>query len=220
MVSKLLLAAAMLVATAGSASAEYTISAYGGYNFTFDSNVDVDNGPSSYSKTISWDGDSFGDPPYWGVRGTYWLSGWGKPNWGIAIDYSHAKVIADPKPAGVTTFEFTDGLNLVTANALYRWNPDAALTPYVGLGLGLSVPHVEYQEAGGPRTFEYQVAGPAVQALAGVDYAFNQYFSVFGEYKLTYTHNDVDLSGGGSLETDLFTNQIVGGVSVSFDLFK
>jgi hypothetical protein len=42
---------------------------------------------------VPWDGASFDDPPYWGVRGIWWLDA--RPNWGLMVDYNHAKVIAD-----------------------------------------------------------------------------------------------------------------------------
>ena len=41
---------------------------------------------------VPWDGDSFGPPPYWGLRGKYWFNN--APNWGFMVDYHHAKVIA------------------------------------------------------------------------------------------------------------------------------
>ena len=90
------------------------------------------------------------------------------------------------------------------------------ITPYAGLGAGIAIPHVEFQEVEGPRTFEYQVAGPVVQALAGADVAVNDWFSVFGEYKLSYSHVEADLKGGGALKTEIVTNQIVLGASLRF----
>ncbi|ALN71289.1 outer membrane protein [Aureimonas sp. AU20] len=214
---RLPLACLALLATLGSARAEYVISAYGGYNFSFDSTVDVANAPSTRRLDVEWDGRTFeSGAPFYGVRATAWANDLGHPHWGVALDYAHAKVAADPLPMGVQTLEFTDGLNLLTINALYRADPMGRLTPYAGLGAGVAIPHVEYQEAGGPRTFEYQVTGPAVQALAGADVSVTDFLSVFGEYKLSYSHNEADLKGGGSLETDILTNQIVLGASFRF----
>lgn len=213
-----LLACLISMAAIGGARAEYVISAYGGYNSSFDSTVDVERGPSTRSLDVEWDGRTFeSGAPYYGVRGTAWLNDLGQPHWGVALDYAHAKVAADPLPAGVKVLEFTDGLNLLTVNALYRADPlMGRVTPYAGLGAGIAIPHVEYQEVGGPRTFEYQVTGPAVQALAGADVALTDFLSVFGEVKLAYSHHDADLTGGGSLKTDIVTNQFVLGASVRF----
>ena len=46
-------------------------------------------------------------PPYWGVRGTYWFNS--APNWGLMIDYNHAKVIAD-QSAVVSVSGTRDGI--------------------------------------------------------------------------------------------------------------
>lgn len=214
---RLPLACLALLAALGPARAEYVISAYGGYNFSFDSDVDLIGAPSTRRLDVEWDGRTFeSGAPFYGVRATAWGNDLGRPHWGLALDYAHAKVAADPLPPGIRTLEFTDGLNLLTLNALYRTEPMGRVTPYAGLGLGVAIPHVEFQEIGGPRTFEYQVAGPAVQALAGADVALTEFLSIFGEYKLSYSHNEADLKGGGSLATDIVTNQIVLGASLRF----
>ena len=147
------------------------------------------------------------------MRVTWWIEQ--KPNWGVSLEYTHAKVYADPMPAGWNRFEFTDGLNIFTLNALYRWKEEGrAWTPYVGAGLGISMPHVEVQTStAAPQTFEYQIGGAAFQVQAGIDYQINDWFSVFGEYKGNYTMNDVDLVGGGSMDTDIVTNAFNIGLS-------
>ena len=117
---------------------------------------------------------------------------------------------------GLDTLEFTDGLNILTLNA-YRRFPDAAygLTPYVGGGLGVAVPRVEYDDGQG-RTDEYQLTGPAVALMAGASYDVTDSVSVFGEYKGTYSQNEADLIGGGTLESDIVTNALNLGVSFNF----
>ena len=62
------------------------------------------------------------------------------------------------------------------------------------LGAGAAFPHVEVRTIPDQgKTFEYQLTGPAVQALLGasVDIAYG--FSVFAEYKANYSWNDADL---------------------------
>ncbi len=77
------------------------------------------------------------------------------------------------------------------------------------------MPHVDVETAGGT-TFGYQLTGPAVEAVAGVKYNFNDRWAVFGEYKGTYSVNDADLDNGGTLSTNIVTNAINFGVSFSF----
>jgi lipid A oxidase len=218
------------------AAAEFQIGVYGGWNGSFDSDIHlVQPGNTNMTlKDVPWDGDSFGDPPYWGLRGIYWLDA--HPNWGLMVDYNHAKVIADqgavvsvsgtrddtqvgPKePVGTTfsTMEFTDGLNEIYGGAMYRW-PFERWTPYVGLGVGASFPHVEIRRTGAPiRTFEYQLTGVAVEGLVGVEYHITPRLSAFGDYKLSFSSNDADVNGGGTLETDIWTNHVIFGLSYRF----
>jgi lipid A oxidase len=210
--SVLALAAAMAAGTSAS-RAEVAISVYSGYQGALSSRVSGNDpaGVGAFNFDQRWEGRSFSQNPiYWGARGTLWLDGFDLPNWGIELDYTHAKVYADPLPAGWKTLEFTDGLNIFTANAMYRFqDPDRAWTPYVGVGAGISMPHVEVQTtATSPKTFRYEVAGPAIQAQAGIDYALTDWASIFVEYKFNYTWNDTDLDGGGSLKTNIATNAV------------
>jgi len=228
---------ALAISLAGRpASAEFQIGIYGGWNDSFDSDVNVTqpDGTNLEFGDISWDGVSFESPPYYGIRGTYWFNS--RPNWGLMLDYTHAKVKAEasetvavkgtlagaPFNGTVKTgsffdiLEFTDGLNLLLLNGVYRI-PRGHWVPYVGLGVGISVPHVEYRRFDQSfRTFEYQLAGVAAQALVGAEYMFTDRLSVFGEYKISFSQNDADLKGGGSLETDIWTNHLVLGLSYRF----
>jgi opacity protein-like surface antigen len=153
---------------------------------------------------VPWEGKSFESPPYWGVRGIYWLDV--NPSWGVMVDYNHAKIYSElgatVKVSGTrngvalngkdrvsNTFdilEFTDGLNEIYLGGTYRWQHER-WTPYVGLGVGLSFPHVEIRRTGSSiRTFEYQVTGVAVEGLVGLEYRITPRVSAFGDYKLSF----------------------------------
>ena len=100
-----------LLASSTAAFADPTLSVYGGWQTAPHSGVDVTDGTHF---TAGWDGKSFDMPPYWGVRGTWWLDEWGYSDFGIALDYSHSKVYARESTlnkTGWTHFEFTDGLH-------------------------------------------------------------------------------------------------------------
>ncbi|WP_353473112.1 outer membrane beta-barrel protein [Salipiger sp. H15] len=171
----------------------------------------------SFDELIGWEGKSFEMPPYWGLRGTWWRS----DTFGVALEFTHAKVYAnedDRDDAGFETLEFTDGINILTVNAMRRWPEQwGKLTPFAGAGLGIAVPHVEVATTGGTDdTFEYQYTGPAMRLLAGVSYPINDKWSVYGEYQFTYSWNEADLDEGGTLETDIKTNALNVGVSMKF----
>jgi lipid A oxidase len=165
--------------------------------------------------TAGWDGRSFENPLYYGLRATWWRN----ERFGLGLDFTHAKVYADDETlaeTGFEHFEFSDGINILTFNVYRRWDQAlGGLTPYVGGGIGLSIPHVELTD-GGSETFGYQVTGPAVAWIAGISYPISDRFSVFGEYKGTYSMNEAELTGGGTLETDIITNALNLGVSFNF----
>ena len=137
--------------TPESAKAEWELGIYGGDAISLDSDINLQqpNGTNLTLNDVPWDSKSFEDPPYYGIRLTYWdeLS-----DWGISFDFTHAKVYSDLgatvsqsgtlNGAGVpgtgsvnNTFsklEFTDGLNLLTLNAMRRWHWSEHVTPYAG----------------------------------------------------------------------------------------
>jgi len=186
---------------------------------------------------VSWDDKSFENPLYWGLRLTYWLPQ--ADDWGIALDFTHSKIHADLNAtvrvsgvrAGVpvnaqepirNTFDdlaMSHGFNLLTLNAMHRWQGNAGwwrgMTPYVGLGAGVAYPHVEVK-VGSSVTDEYQLAGWVVNGMAGVNYELGKGYALFGEFKLSYADIHADLQGGGGLDTRIWTNHIYLGVTHHF----
>ena len=55
-----------------------------------------------------------------------------------------------------------------------------------------------------------------MRLLAGASYPINDRWSVYGEYQFTYSWNEADLDGGGSLNTDIKTNALNVGLSLKF----
>lgn len=201
------------------AAAEIEISLYGGYQTTPHSTLSGDVAGTPVSKYITWEGRSFDPPPYYGARATYWRN----DAWGFGVEMTHAKAYASTASMApeFSSLEFTDGHNIITLNAQRRWKGqwlDGRLTPYVSAGLGIAMPHVDIQPtyAGAPHTFGYQVTGPAAKLGAGLSYAINDRFSVFGEYQFSYSDNTVSLDGGGTLKTTLITNAVNFGLSLNF----
>ena len=219
---RLLTAASLIAFSVGlvglpvTASAEMAIAVYGGAQTAPHSDIEIND---KKAFTAGWEGNSFEAPPYFGVRGTWWLDQFGMSNLGVSLDYTHAKVYADSetlRKSGWDHFEFTDGLNLLTINALYRFPvDDSRWTPYLGVGAGINVPHVEVTRASG-RTFDYQFGGATLQAQAGIAYRIARHWDAFVEYKGNYSWVDVDIDSGDSLSSEIITNAVNFGVSFKF----
>jgi lipid A oxidase len=210
------------LAGASPARAEFEIGLYGGANTSLSSRVEMHSGGLSDVRTVDWEGVSFTMPPYWGIRGIWWLNR--SSNWGLGIDYMHSKARADIDFATDPVYkrlEFTNGNNLLMLNVMYRFAPwmDDRLTPYVGIGGGIAVPHVEVRlKPPYPTdwTGEYQFAGGAAQALVGLDFRVTGGWSIFTEAKISYSHLATELEAGGQLKTYLWTPQIMLGVTYRF----
>jgi hypothetical protein len=117
----------------------------------------------------------------------------------------------------------------------------ARLSPYVGAGAGVLLPHTEVELAaeGHPRTYEYNYAGPAGQTLVGLEVRLSR-MSFFVEYKFTFGQYEAPLSQmdgswliadllrqlqrwikgeqppGGHVSTQIASHQVVSGLAVRF----
>ncbi len=207
---------ALLAISVTAVSAQTEISIYGGPQYVSASKI-TGNDPSgvgAFDFTGGWDNASLVLPPQYGVRVTWWRTG--ASGWGL--DFNHSPIRADDSTLaanGLSALEFSGGLNLLTLNAYRRWQDAGILTPYIGAGVGVAMPQVEYQSSGA-HTFDVQLTGPAVQWLAGASYPISDRVSVFGEYKGSYSVNKADLLGGGSLWANILNSTVNVGVSLGF----
>lgn len=241
---------------------ETVIGAFTGVPYTYPSPARIEN-PGAKGATdftidpVGWYTDPFKSPIYYGARVAQWFSG-GKA--GTGVDFIHSKAIAplddeanfsgtldgQPLPARarirdvVSKLEFSHGHNMLLLNGFLRLpSIGARLSPYVGAGGGVLLPHTEVEFANGsrPRTYEYNYAGPAGQALAGFEVRLSK-LSLFVEYKFTYGHYGAPLSEvegswlpldlfrqvkrwfagepppGGHITTEVVSHQVVGGLAV------
>ena len=238
---------------------ETVIGAYSGMPYNYPSAARVQQ-PGAMDFTIdpvNWYTHPFKSPIYYGARVAHWLSG-GKA--GTMVDFIHSKAIApleeeanfsgtiDGKPLPprariadvVSKLEFSHGHNMLLFNGLVRLpGIGARVSPYAGGGAGVLLPHTEFELANGsrPRTYEYNYAGPAAQALLGVEIRLAR-VSFFVEYKFTYGHYSAPLSQlegswlpldilrqiqrwfagekppGGHISAEIASHQVVSGLAV------
>jgi lipid A oxidase len=225
--AKLLIAAGLAllaVPTLPAFAGELEFGAYGGFNESSHTRGYLSYGVTTQSNDFDWEGRSFEAPIYYGLRVTYWPDS--LVDWGFGVDFTHAKAYANfSEPAAANNYsvlEFTHGLNLLTANAFRKFEFGGGLRAYAGLGAGISIPHVEITTlpgslAGATTTSQYQITGPAAQAIVGASYEFAPNWRLFGEYKLSYSINRAELNGGGTFSTNFTTHHLLAGLSYSFD---
>ena len=220
-------ATALAIGFAAPAAAEMELSFYLGVQELSDSNGSgFLPGGAPISRNFNWEGNSLEAPIYYGARAIWWTP----DDLGFGIEGTHTKAYAsgaDRAAIGVSRFELSDGHNIITANVMKRW-PGAIsdrLTPYVGAGIGVAIPHVDAQVLGASnRTFDYEYTGPALRGIAGMKYDFNEDWAIFGEYQFTWSDNDITLDAdptvagqtNGKLSTELLTHALNIGISYSF----
>lgn len=239
---------------------ETVVGAYTGAPYTYPSTVRIGKEGSDTDVTVDpveWYTDPFHNPIYYGARVARWFTG-GRA--GMMVDFIHSKALAEldkeasfsgqingePVPARarirdvVKKMEFSHGHNMLLFNGLLRLpSIGTRLSPYVGAGAGVLLPHTELtlRDDDDPRTYEYNYAGPAAQAIAGLEVRLAR-MSFFIEYKFTYADYDAPLSQmdgswlfldiwrqikrwfedaeppGGHVTTQIVSHQVVGGLMV------
>ena len=223
---------------ARSAATGFQIGLYGGGNSTPMADVFLKqpNGTDMVLKDVPWTGEPFEDPPYYGVRGIYWLPA--LPRLGAMIDFAHAKSIslrqAEVEQSGTldgepvpprgkvgdtfTKLEYSHGLNFLTLNAIYRFGGwHQRFLPYIGAGAGLVIPHTEIARTNVARenwTYRYEISGPGFQGFAGLEMRLfpSRRYAIFGEYKAGYAINSTELLEGGTVTNNLWAHQAILGV--------
>ncbi len=221
-------AAVALAMTTMPAAAEVELSLYLGVQ-----NVQGSTGSGTFpggvpvSRSFDWEGRPLENPYYYGGRAMWWT----QSNIGFGIEGTHTKAYAstaDLAAIGASSFELSDGHNIITANIMKRW-PGAfkleKFTPYVGAGAGIAIPHVDVTVNGASnRTFGYETTGPALRGIAGIKYDLNDHWALFTEYQFTWSDNDITIDADplvpgqlpGSISTDILTHAVNIGVSYSF----
>jgi lipid A oxidase len=205
---------------------EWMVAAYGGSPYTYASDVTFTKpGGNNFTvRDVEWQGKPFINPIYYGVRVLRWF---GDGRMGSMLDFTHSKAISNrdqtakfegtidgktaPESALIgdvfNKLEASHGHNMLTLNGLLRLPSFTfRLSPYVGIGAGVSLPHSEIHVKSDPsRTYEYQMAGPAGQAIIGLEFRLPR-MSYFLEYKFTFADYRMPLTGrdGDILFTDVW----------------
>lgn len=183
-------------------------------------------------KGVGWDGDALYFPLDGGARSVSWrgrfghmvdflhnkaIARLGKGAHGRRISNGVIETVdatgtwkGEPAPPRIKLtdllerMEFTHGHNMLFATGLMRLaSVTPRLMPYVGVGVGAALPHVEVWIAGEgeeKKTNEYQYAGPAAQFVAGLEFRRGK-ASYFIEYKASIAWIKGGFTAGKSSDT-------------------
>jgi lipid A oxidase len=196
---------------AGRVRAETQVAGYLGGSWTAASSVTL--GGQTFHG-VSWESRSLEMPPYYGLRVAYFFAG--NSGLGLALDFFHDKAYSTDgslAPA-LRRLSFSHGLNHLTIDVDWRTHL-GPLRPYLGMGIGTLVPHVE-AASDAASTDEYQwFRGVSVKVQAGAQWRVVGPAGIFVEYRLTFAHLGVSVPGG-TLRTSLWTNHLALGAFVAF----
>jgi hypothetical protein len=211
---------ALLVCFTVPCAAQWTLGAYLGGAHTQDSYLRLQQ-PSLATDLrfsgVSYRGESFQSPFYYGVRGGYFFS----RHFGAEVEFTHLKVFAnvsrstpvsgtlngaaintvEPINTVIQGFSISHGVNLLLANAVFREplgqsgdkRPRAMVE--FRFGAGTTIPHAESIIEENPDQ-HYQVGSPAIQLASALEIRLWHRLYWSGEYKFTRVREQVSVYSG------------------------
>jgi hypothetical protein len=237
-----------LLGSCCSAHAEWVATFYTGDSHTYASSLRVIQPGTQTDATfgqVSWAPHPLGHgAPYYGVRLSYFPSG--PSHVGATFDFTHYKMYAETeepstlrgdwngKPvyayenvgAGIQSLEIAHGVNLVSLNGQYRWNPsfdDGPWQTHVGAGIVAYVPHADGIINGVGVDESYQYGGLGGQIFGGAEYSLparwqpkSLRWTLLVEGKLDGGDINLNLDPDTRIETRVTTLHLIAGVSIHF----
>ena len=223
-----LIVASLCGLLSGTSVAENSIALFIGKAFSTPGDVRFksNNGDNLLFQNVSWSDESFKPPLYYGIRLSHWSEK--VSSYGISVDFTHAKIYAnmaqrlrvtgqragqsvDTTEALGQTFKrlaLSHGYNYLTLNGMVRPKAvDQTIQPYLGIGAGFAVPHVEIQTAN-EKVDNYQLTGSVLQGLIGMRVKGTP---VIAEYKYSYGLLHSQLPSGSDVRFNTSTHHFTGG---------
>ncbi len=221
-------------------AAQWTLAGYIGEAHTQDSSLAIRQsalGTDVQFSNISYRGESFQPPLYYGLRTGYNFARY----WGVEAEFTHLKVFAKvdqpslvtgtlngapinaqvPMNTIVQRFSISHGVNLLLANAVFRHEfgriTDEKVAPayfVLRAGAGATIPHPE-STIQGLADEHYQVGSPAFQLGGSIEVRVWHRLYWSGEYKFTRTHEHVDVNSG-TADDVLQSHHVVTGPVIHF----
>jgi hypothetical protein len=215
-----LIAASMLLATAGEARAQWFTAVYLGANHTHAATVAIErpaDGISLEYRDVAFEARPFESPQYYGLRFGRWF-GPSSRRIGVEVEFIHLKaygrtdrqyevagdagafdqVTQPPAPmsALVSRYAMSHGLNLLLINVGLRAPLNQGPVALVARGgAGPALPHGETTIAGESRE-RYEYGGLGAHAAGGFEIRLHARISGLIEYKITFAQPELTIAGG------------------------
>ena len=189
--------------------------------------------------------------PYYGYRFHHFFKS--RPEWGFGVEFTHLKVsIADRQQSVSVTgpwpgvspdgqvivgdqfavFDVSHGVNHVALSGVRRWvllpstmAPDGRLQPFVTVGAGPAVPHLELtinQDGEGQRkaySYNLRRGNWGLESGTGLRWKISPHFGAYGEYKWSYSIlNNMRFDNGeeGRVRMRFSSHHLMWGLSYGF----
>lgn len=135
--------------------------------------------------------------------------------WRAEIEYAYRTADANSPASLGTGGDFASTSLMV--NGFYSFSTVSAVTPYVGLGLGVMT-EVDLDIDAGPAVGEYKDSGVfAAQIMVGANYAISDRVALFGELRyFTAGSQTLEGPGGARIKTDYDSVDAMVGLSIRF----
>ncbi|MCR4379392.1 MAG: OmpA family protein [Rhodospirillales bacterium] len=136
-------------------------------------------------------------------------------NWRAEVELSRRANDLD-SVAGATAAGKMQATSLM-ANAIYDFDINSPVTPYLGAGLGFSQVKLKNASPFGASSINDSDRALAYQGIAGLSYAVNETIDLFADYRYFATRDlDVNTAAGTAASFDASTHSVMAGLRFNF----
>mgnify|MGYP000102942882 CR=1 FL=1 len=136
-------------------------------------------------------------------------------NWRAEVEL--ARRAADLKSVSGTAATGEMLATSLMANAIYDFDINSPITPYLGAGIGLAQVKLKNASPFGASSINDSDRGLALQGIAGASYALNEAVNLFADYRY-FTARNIDLhtAAGAAASMDAKTHSVMVGLRYNF----
>jgi outer membrane protein OmpA-like peptidoglycan-associated protein len=136
-------------------------------------------------------------------------------NWRAEVELSRRATDLDTVSGATASGEML--ATSLMANAIYDFDINSPITPYLGAGLGMSQVKLKNASPFGASSINDSDRALAYQGIAGLSYAVNEAVDLFADYRYFATRNlDMNTAAGAAASFDASTHSVMAGLRFNF----